>query len=135
RKDQPYFGGNFAIGRTYFQHFFHQALNGIVFFGPTRTKIHYLMRQRRVFLRKRKIFKNYLLRMPSYFPWNLRGIPIHPFDFGFYPKGPGSWKKGTFLLSSEELATIFHIPTKITVPTVPRVITKKIGPSTFLEAK
>lgn len=128
RKDQPYFAGNFAIGRTYFQHFFHQTLNGIVFFGPTRTKIHYIMRARRVFLRKRKIFKNYILRMPSYFPWNLRGKPIHPFDFGFYPKGPGSWKKGTFVLSSEELATIFHFPAKVTIPAIPTVITKKIGP-------
>jgi len=132
KKDEPYSRINFRIARNYFQHFIHTTLNGIIFFGPTRTKIHYWLRERRLYLRKRKNLRNYIERIPPYSPWNSRGIPVHPIDFGFYPKTPGKWQKGTFVLSSEELTSIFHFPAKITVPTMPRVITKKVGPPPIL---
>jgi len=127
KKDEPYFLGNYKIGRSYFTHFTTSHLNALVYMGPTRTRIHYWLRDRRLYLRKRKNFRNYVDRFPPYFPWNMEGRMVHPFDFGFYPKGPGLGK-GTFVLSSEELATIFHFPAKITVPAVPRVEVKKVGP-------
>lgn len=133
KKDQPYFIGNYKIGRAFFNHFMTENLNTILYFGPTRSRIHYWMGGRRLYLRKRKQFKNYIDRLPSYFPWNLRGEPVHTIFFdAFYPKGPGKWQKGTFVLNAEELATLYHFPSKITVPAVPRVEAKKGGPPSGL---
>lgn len=79
--------------------------NALYPYGKTLTKIHgswflpiNLLRARRVYIRKRKLFKNYVRRDRPLFPFN------------------GKYNTGTFVLSSEELATIFHFPTKITVP-------------------
>lgn len=80
------------------------------FDGSTRTKVHYLFRKRRVFLRARRMLRNAVLRFPAYFP-----------DRG----------KGCALLSTEELATLFHFPFKISslaFPTVERVEHRKGGP-------
>lgn len=80
------------------------------FDGTTRTKVSYLFRKRRVFLRARRMLRNAVLRFPPYFP-----------DRG----------KGCALLSTEELATLFHFPFKISslaFPTVERVEHRKGGP-------
>ncbi len=125
--NKPHFYGHYKIGRTYLNHFMTENLNGICYMGPTRTRIHYWLRERRLYLRKRKQFRHYLDRLPAYFPWNLMGEPVFPHIRGIYPLGPGIGQ-GAFVLNAEELATLYHFPSKIKVPTVPRVEAKKGGP-------
>ena len=62
--------------------------------------------KRRLFTRKRRMFRNYVHRDPPYYP----DLP-----------------RGMYLLNTEELATIFHIPSEMTVTStaVQRVETKK----------
>jgi len=128
KKDEPHNKANFLIGRDYFQNFTHQ-MNGIVFFGPKRTKIYHWLLERRIYLRKRRNLREYLSRLPPNIQLGgIRGEPVHLIDFGFYPKGPGKWQKGTMVLCSEELATIFHFPLSSNLPGLPRVISKKVAP-------
>ncbi len=70
-----------------------------------KSPFFWFLDKRRVYLKKRRIFRYYVKRWTPYFPL------------------PG----GTFILNSEELATLFHFPGKITVPTpsIPRVEAKK----------
>jgi len=90
--------------------------NALYPYGKTITKIHgswFLpinsLRERRVYIRKRKLFKNYIRR----------NRPLFPFA--------GKYNSGTFMLSVEEMATIFHFPNKISspAPLVSRVEAKK----------
>jgi len=106
-KKDCFFAPHRTIARGYFSHFASQDLNAILFYSKTRTKIHYFFRKRRLYSRKRKIFRRYLERFPSSFP-KRRG-PLLP------------------IMNSEELATIFHFPTKAASlpPGVPRVMAKK----------
>jgi len=130
KKDQPYDPANAAIFRGYLiPQFSTPHLNRIVIFGATRTKIHYLMKSKRVYLRKRQRLREYIERVPPFFPWNFVGKPpplikfLMPFG---YRISPG--RKGISILNTEELATIFHFPIKIYIPTIPRVEAKKVGP-------
>ena len=96
---------------SYFPHFYTQNLNVLKYGAETRTKIHYIWRERRKYSRQRKIFRNYVERFTPLFP------------------KMASW--GTFILTAEELTTIYHFPTRITAltaPTVARVESKKGGP-------
>ena len=83
------------LGFTFFGSFKTQNLNLLVPMGKTLTKIHKswflplnMMRARRIYLRERKIFRNYLSRVPP-----------------FYPR-PG----GDFVLNIEEVASLYHFP-------------------------
>jgi len=99
--------------RSYTGHF-NTSSQVLRFDSNTRTKVHYLFRERRVFLRARRMIRNAVLRFPSYFP---------------------NRRKGCALLSSEELATLFHFPVKISslaFPTVERVEHRKGGPPSNL---
>lgn len=99
-----------AITRPYFTHFATEHMNKLVFTGDTRPKVHYLMRKRRPYVRARKMFKNAVARFPAAFPDVEMYLPI---------------------LNTEELATIFHFPIKVTglvAPTMTRVESKKGGP-------
>ncbi len=109
-KREARFSPNGKIFRSYFLHFNTQDLNGIRFWGKTRTKIHYLFRKRRLSTRKKNIFYRYVKR--------------------FTPKFPKRVGPGTSIFNAEELATIFHFPTSTaSLPSsVPRVPTKKGGP-------
>ena len=64
-----------------------------------------MLRPRRLFLRKRRMFRNYIKRLPPLFP--LKG--------------------GKFILNTEELATMFHFPGRAVAPApfVPRVEAKR----------
>ena len=96
----------------FFSQFSTANLNGMKPWPRTMTKIHKywflplnLIRPRRVYIRKRRLFRNYVKRLPSLFP--LSGE--------------------TFVLNNEELATIFHLPGRMVAPApfVPRVEAKK----------
>jgi len=102
---------NRKVIESYFPHFYAQNLNVLKYGAETRTKIHYIWRERRKYSRQRKIFRNYVERFTPLFP------------------KMASW--GTFILTAEELTTIYHFPTRITAltaPTVVRVEAKKGGP-------
>lgn len=109
RKDKPYSYGNRMIPFSYLGHFQQQDTNAFVFMKETRPKVYYFFRERRMYQRKKRIFKKFLKRLPPKYP-NL--------------------DPGTFMLSVEELATLFHFPTDATkLPaSVPRVSIKKAGP-------
>ncbi len=70
------------------------------------NKIHLIpsniFRLRRLYLRQRKMFKNYKRRYAPFFPWSVKG------------KYPGA--KGSFILNSEELASLFHFPSRGAAP-------------------
>ena len=127
KRKEPYFIGNYKIIRSYFNHFVHSDWNGLVFWGPTRTRIHYWATARRLYLRKRKNFRNYVARLPSLFPRTMDGEPM--FEKGLVGRSPGL--RGTTMLSSEELATIYHFPAKISSVIAPALLpieAKKAGP-------
>jgi len=83
-------------------------LNALRVDSNTLTKVTYFFKKRRVYLKARRLFRYYQLRLPPYFP--LGG--------------------GTFVLNNEELATIYHLPGRVVAPapTIPRVEAKKGEP-------
>lgn len=97
---------------SYFTNFMTENMNGFVPISKSITKSHtvltWFLDTRRAYLRKRKIFRNYVNRFSTFFP------------------RPG----GTFVLNTEELATIYHFPTQLTAPSssVSRVESTKKGP-------
>lgn len=98
------------ISRGYLAHFQTQNLNQLRFSILTRPKIHYVLRRRRAFLRARRMIKNAILRYPPMFP---------------------DRKNICAILSTEEMATLYHFPIRISglvAPTVERVESKKGGP-------
>lgn len=103
-KRDAWYNPHCFIARAYLSHFF-SGSQGIITLIRTRPKIHYFLRDRRVYLRKRRILKNYLNR--------------------FHPQYPHYSGKGVFILNSEELATIFHFPSKVIVPGLFYVEAKK----------
>jgi hypothetical protein len=71
--------------------------------------------KRRIYLRKRKIFRYYQKRLTPFFPR----------------------KGGTFVLNTEELATLYHFPGRVAAPApaVPRIEAKKSEPPSTLPIK
>lgn len=99
-----------VLARSYFSHFTQQNGNRLSFVGETRPKVHYIMRKRRAFIRARKMFKNAVLRFTPDFP---------------------NREKFCAILSTEELATLFHLPLRTTgmlAPSLTTVDSKKGGP-------
>ncbi len=95
--------------RSYTSHF-KAGTAELKFDSATRTKVHFLLRKRRVFLRARRMLRNAVLRFPAYFP---------------------DRSSGCAFFSAEEMATLFHFPFKISslaFPTVERVEHRKGGP-------
>ena len=128
--DEPNFPGNYKIIRTYLMsQFSAQNLNTFIFYGPTRTRIHYWLRDRRLFLRKRKQLRSYIERLPSLFPRTFLGEPLFPFG---HVQGRRPGIRATIILNIEELATIFHFPAKIITPAITPVEMKKAGPPSGL---
>jgi len=110
-KKEAFFKPNVRVPISYFSNFTSENLNGIVPEGSTGTKVRkkwydsFWFPKRRLYLKQRKILKKYIDRLP-------------------YPSPrPG----GTFALNTEELATIYHFPSKILTPAslLPRVEAKK----------
>jgi len=103
-------GSNRVIMRSYMGHFATSDLNNFGFIPEVRPKVHFFWRKRRGFLRARKQFRMAIDRLPPFYPDRRRGAPI---------------------LSSEELATIYHFPLRVSgmvVPTMTKIESKKVGP-------
>lgn len=130
KKDGPRTAGAHKFARSYFNQFMTSNMNALLYWGPTRTKIHYWLRERRLFMRKRKQFRDYIERIPSFFPWNFEGKLPFLFRLIRYPRTPGIG--GAVVLNSEELATIYHFPSKIQIPSMFYVEAKKAGPPSGL---
>ncbi len=103
-----------AIVMSFFAQLSAWDLNNMRPLKPTTTKVHtiplWFLDRRRVFTRKRRLFRNYTKRLPTLFPDPVTGM---------------------YLMNIEELATVFHVPSEMTVTTqaVQRVETKKGQPS------
>lgn len=80
--------GRRTLAEQFFASFNTQDLNGIKKWRKTKTRIYHFWIKRRLYLRKRRMFRRYVLR-----------------ETPLYPR-----QGGTFILSTEELATIFHPP-------------------------
>lgn len=113
-KRNVFFGGAKGFGPSFFSQFNTQHLNGLKPWSETITKVQApdFFTKRRLYLRKRNLFKNYVDRSGAFDPF------------------PG----GTFILSSEELATIFHFPGIEVAPTqsLKRIETKRGAPPVTL---
>ena len=108
-KRENYFGPAKAIPMSYFTRFSTATYNNFRPFTKTLTKVYtvltWFLDKRRVFVRKRRLFRHHVRHIPAFFPYS----------------------EGLFMLNIEELATIFHFPGKMVSPSVatPRVETKK----------
>ena len=109
-KRENWKSSNKILLRSYFTHFTANNMNMILLCPQTRPKVHYLMRERRIFSRARKMFRMTVLRLTPVFP---------------------DRKKYTSIFNTEELATMFHFPLRISgmvAPTLEKVESKKAGP-------
>jgi len=113
-KRDIWFKPNFRLALSFFNSYMTLNLNGLIPLGATLTKIHKhwflpinLLRTRRHYLRCRKIFRNYIKRLSTFWPRS----------------------GGTFVLNTEELASLFHFPGEAAAgaPGMARVEAKKGG--------
>lgn len=106
------------IPMSYFNQFNNPGYGVIVPYTKTITKVKrnwwdwFWMLDRRLYVKKRKMFRSFLLRTPASWP------------------AIAGDNKETFVLSSEEIATMFHFPSNISVPSsaIPRVDSRKKEP-------
>ena len=116
-KRDVFFGGNLRIPMSYFTNFLSSNTNGLVPDGDYITKVKqnwydwFWFVGRRLYLRKRRLFRNYKFRVWPKFPRWANDLS----------------KVGMFVLNAEELATIYHFPSKMVAgaPAVERVEAKK----------
>ncbi len=93
---------NFRIPMSYFNNFGDGNSNSIIPYGKTITKPSqnwydfFWFQERRKYLSKRKFIRNYIRRTPMFYPNVL--------------------EKTYFILNAEELATLFHFPSRIAAP-------------------
>ena len=110
-KRENWKSSNKAVLRAYLSsHYSAQNMNRIQFNAPTRPKVHYIMRERRTFIRARKMFRMAVLRLTPGFP---------------------DREKFSSIYSTEEMATLFHFPLRVSgmvSPTMSKVESKKAGP-------
>ena len=108
-KREVFFSANKALFFSYFTQFGTANMNFFLPLAVTGTKVKtiffWFLDARRVFLKKRRIFRLYTQRLDP-----------------LYPR-----KGGTFILNIEEMATIFHFPGQLVSPlsTIPRLDSKK----------
>ncbi len=102
------------IPMSYFNQFNNPGLGFMIPFGKTITKVKrnwwdfFWMLDKRLYLRKRKMFRNYVRRENASFPLDPTSEEV-------------------FILNSEELASLYHFPSRISAPpsVIPRVEAKK----------
>jgi len=120
-KREVWFKQNFRLAFNFFNCYVTANMNAPHPWGNTLTKIKKsiwfppinLIRDRRSYLRRRKIFRNYRMRENPLFPRFTKR------------------DKGSFILNTEELASLFHFPSwrVAPVPGLSRVESKKGPPS------
>ena len=120
-KREVWFKSNLRLAIAYFGNYVTENMNALFPLGKTITKVYSrppfsIFDRRRRYLRKRKMFRLYLERYPPCFPRK------------------GNYKTGTFILNTEELASLFHFPSRRVAPApgVSRVEAKKAGSPTGL---
>lgn len=108
-KRENWKAANRVMSRSYMGHFSTSDMNELRFQGKTRPRVHYFMRERRVFLRARKMFRMSVLRFPPLYPDRRSLCPI---------------------LSAEEMATLWHFPVRVSGGSLAmgKVESKKAGP-------
>jgi hypothetical protein len=118
-KKDVWFKQNFRLAFSFFSQYETAHLNALFPDGKTLTKIHKhwflpvnIFLKRRSYLRRRRLFRNYTQRWGPYSPRS----------------------GGTFMLNTEEAASLFHFPSWIVapVPGVSRVEAKKGPPPDLL---
>lgn len=111
-KTDVFFKPNCRLAFSFFANYATENLNGLYPWKSTLTKIHKswflplnLLLPRRLYLRKRRLFRNYIKRLPPLFPR----------------------AGGTFIFNTEELASLYHFPSRAVAaaPFVTRVEAKK----------
>jgi len=96
-------------------------LNG--FKSSWSTSIDYFFKKRREYLREKRVVRNFRARSYFYPPYRSFGSTASPF----------SGKVSSFILNSEELATIYHFPGRTAeAPTFERIEARKAGPPSNL---
>jgi hypothetical protein len=115
-RKEVWFKANLRLIFAYFGSYFTNNMNALVPTGKTITKVVSrpplsILDPRRLYLRKRKILRLYRERFAPMFPLQ------------------GDRDTGTFILSAEELASLYHFPSKAVAPApgVPRVEAKRGG--------
>lgn len=115
-KRDVWFKPNLRLGFGYFANFNTLNMNALFPYGKTLTKVKSrplvnVLDRRRLYLRQRKIFRNYKDRFPPFFPLDAKW-PVK------------------FILNIEELASLFHFPSwdVAPVPGMSRVEAKKGAP-------
>lgn len=113
-KREVWFKANLRLIFAYFGAYVTEHMNGLVPLGKTITKVYSrppfnVLDNRRVYLRKRKMLRLYRERLAPFFPRS------------------ASHKTGVFILNIEELASLYHFPSRVVAPApgVPRVEAKK----------
>ena len=111
-KKEDFFKPHVTIPISFFNQFATSNLNSFKPWGKTITKVNYLFTERRGYLKKRKMFERYQNRLSP-----------------LYPK-----EGGTYTLSTEELATMFHFPGEDAAPApfIERIEARKGEPPTGL---
>lgn len=115
-KKDVFYKPRIRIPMAYFVSFSTQNLNGFRPIKETATKVYGHMKKQRLYLRKRRMLRNYKLRLWPFYPRSCSHIG------------------GNFILNSEELASLFHFPGKIVAPSaaLERIETKKGEPPSTL---
>jgi hypothetical protein len=106
-KKDVFFKPKARIPYGFFKNVSSESMNGLKPYKHTIPKVQWFLKERRQYMRKRRIFDRYVRRMSPQFP-------LDP-------------KAATFVFTADELATIFHFPGKSSAPapTIPRVEAKK----------
>jgi len=111
-KRDVFFKANTKVGYGFFKEISTENLGGLKPWSKTMTKVKsvpwWFLDKRRYYLRQRRMLRYYTQRLATLWP------------------RPG----GTYVLNTEELATLYHLPGEIVAPArgVPRVEAKKGGP-------
>lgn len=110
-KRDVFFKPHIRTPLAFFTQFSTQNLNGLKPWGRTITKVTYFFVKRRLMLRKCRIFRLFKDRLPPLYPLNSKVGGL----------------EGVFVLNTEELATIFHFPSKAVAiaPFMERIEAKK----------
>ncbi len=97
---------NFSVGMST------SSLNNIKPTRTTKVVAPTIFRKRKLYLKKKRMFRRYIRRQTPLYPWT------------------GIAGKTTFALNTEEVATMFHFPSKAgaPTPTFERIEAKKAGP-------